>query len=202
MRDIQFYVVKPGEVALVMHALDPISLRRPALRLLPALFCGLCLALCTSVWGGTKAPVNFSGTWKLDPAKSDVRQLAGMGGGGKDAKDVSLSMVIDHQGTTLTVTRTLTVDGETRQEHHTYKTDGSTTTHTGLRGESVVAKAAWQGDKLVLETTRTMSMLVKEVKVNSKGVWSLSADGKTLTIDGTLHSPRREQQVKAVFYKQ
>jgi hypothetical protein len=172
------------------------------MRLLLVLFCGLSLVLITSVWGGTKAPVNFSGTWKLDPAKSDVRQLAGMGGGGKDAKDISLSMVIDHQGTTLTVTRTLTVDREARQEHHTYKTDGSATTHTGFRGESVVARASWQGDRLVLVATRTMSMLVKEVKVESKGVWSLSADGKTLTIDGTLHTPRRKQSVKTVFHKQ
>jgi hypothetical protein len=172
------------------------------MRLLLALCCGLSLVLFTSVWAGTQAPVDFSGTWKLDPAKSDVRQLAAMSGGSKNAKDISLSMVIDQQGTTLTVRRTLTVDGEAQQEHHTYKTDGSETTHTGFRGESVTAKASWQGDKLVLVSTRTMSMLVKEVKVESKGVWSLSAGGKTLTIDGTLHTPRRDQQVKAVFHKQ
>jgi len=172
------------------------------MRLLLALLYGLSLVLCNSAWAGTKAPVNFSGTWQLDPAKSDVRQLAGLGGRGKDAKDVSLSMVVDQQGTTLKVTRTLTVDGEERRESHTYKTDGSETTHTGFRGESVVAKASWQGDKLVLVSTRTMSALVKEVKVESKGVWSLSSDGKTLTIDGTVRTPRREQQFKAVFHKQ
>jgi hypothetical protein len=172
------------------------------MRWLLVLWCGLSLVLCNAVWAGTNAPVNFSGTWQLDPAKSDVRQLAGGGGEGKDAKDISLTMIVDQEGTTLNVTRTLTVDGEKRQEVHAYKTDGSPTTHTGLRGESVVAKASWEGDKLVLVTTRTMSVLVTEVKVESKGVWSLSSDGKTLTIDSALQTPRRKEQVKAVFHKQ
>jgi hypothetical protein len=171
------------------------------MRWLLVLWYSLSLVLCNAVWSGTSAPVNFSGTWQLDPAKSDVR-IAGAGAEGKNAKDISLTMIVDQQGTTLNVTRTLTVDGEKRQEVHAYKTDGSPTTHTGLRGESVVAKASWEDDKLVLVTTRTMSVLVTEVKVESKGVWSLSSHGKTLTIDGALQTPRRKEQVKAVFHKQ
>jgi hypothetical protein len=118
------------------------------------------------------------------------------------AQHASLTMVVDQQDSTLHVTRTFLIEGDEQRETHTYKTDGTETTNTGLRGESVVTRANWQGDNLVVLSTRKVSMLVREVTVESRGVWSLSADGKILTIEVTVHTPRGEQHMRLVFDKQ
>jgi hypothetical protein len=163
---------------------------------------GLSLLLCTFALAAAQGNVNFSGTWILDKSQSDIRQLTGVRGGVGNGQDASLSMVIEQQGPTLKVTRTLRAEGEAKMETHTYKTDGTETTNTGFRGESVVTKASWDGDKLLVSSTRTAKVLIKKVTVQSKGVWRLSLDGKTLTIDATLETPRGEQRVKGVFHKQ
>jgi hypothetical protein len=166
--------------------------------------CGLgsSLLLCAIALAAVQGKVNFSGVWILDKSQSDAHQLTGIRGGAGNGQDASLSMVIEQQGTTLKVTRTLKAEGEEKTETHIYKTDGTETTNTGFRGESVATKASWDGDKLLVSSTRTVMVLIKKVTVQSKGVWSLSPDGKTLTIDVTLETPRGEQHVKGVFHKQ
>ena len=162
---------------------------------------GLGLLVYASISISAVGKVNFSGTWALDKSQSDFQQLPGMRGGAGNAQDASLSMVIDQQGTTLKVTRTFKAGVEENTETHVYKTDGSETTNTGFRGESAVTKASWDGDKLVVNSTRTMKVMMQDVTVQSRFVWSLSPDGKTLTLNGTVDAPRGEQHVKAVFHK-
>ncbi len=163
---------------------------------------GLSLLLCAIALAAAQGKVNFSGTWLIDKSQSDTQQLTGMRGGAGNGQDVSLSMVIEQQGTTLKVTRTLKAEGEEKTETHIYKTDGTETTNTGFRGESVVTRASWDEDKLVVSSTRTMKVLIKHVTVQGTGVWSLSPDERTLTIAATLETPRGEQHVKGVFHKQ
>jgi hypothetical protein len=163
---------------------------------------GLSLLLCAIALSAAQGKVNFSGTWILDKSQSDTQQLTGMRGGAGKGQDASLSMMIEQQGTTLKVTRTLKAEGEEKRETHTYKTDGTETTNTGFGGESVITKASWDGDQLVVSSTRTMKLLIKEVTVQSQSVWSLAPDGRTLTIDATIETPRGEQHVKGVFHKQ
>jgi hypothetical protein len=155
------------------------------------------LTLLAVVAFSTTAPgnPNFTGTWVLDRSKSDMRQMRNL----EAVQDASLTMVVDQQGNLLHVTRTFKIEGEEKQEVHTYKTDGTETTNTGLRGESVVTRANWEGDKLVVVSIRKISMLVRDITVESRGVWSLSPDGKTLTIEGTVHTPRGAQQMRWVF---
>ena len=159
---------------------------------------GFILLACLALSITAQSKANFSGTWLLDRSKSDIQQMRNMA----DAQHAGLTMVVDQQGNTLHVTRTFKIEGEARQEAHTYKTDGTETTNTGLRGESVATKANWDGDQLVILSTRKVSMLVREVTVESKGIWRLSPDGKTLTIEGTIHAPRGEQRMRLVFDKQ
>jgi hypothetical protein len=109
---------------------------------------------------------------------------------------------VDQQGASLRVTRILKTQGDERKEIHAYKLDGNETTNTGFRGETVVARAFWEGDKLVVVSTRTKRVLMKDISAESRGVWSLSPDGKTLTIAAQVNSPRGEQRVRAVFDKQ
>ena len=152
------------------------------------------------VSAGGKA--NFSGSWTLDKSKTDVSQFIGVGEDIEKTQMASMMMVVEQQGASLRVTRILKTQGDERKEIHTYKIDGNETTNTGFRGETVVARAFWEGDKLVVVSTRTKRVLTKDSSTESRGVWSLSADGKTLTIAAQINSPRGEQRVKAVFDKQ
>jgi hypothetical protein len=163
---------------------------------------GLSLISLAVVLVSAEGKVNFSGTWILDKSKSDVSQFIGVGEDAEKTQNASMTMVVDQQGASLRVTRILKTQGDERKEIHTYKIDGHETTNTGFRGESVVARAFWEGDKLVVVSTRTMRVLMKEFSAESRGVWSLSPDGKTLTIAAQVNSPRGEQRVRAVYDKQ
>jgi hypothetical protein len=166
------------------------------------IFSGLSLVVIAVVLVSAQGKANFSGIWVLDKSKTDASQFMGVSEGAEQAPNTTMTMLVEQQGTTVRVTRVLRVQGEERKEIHTYKTDGGQTTNTGFRGESVVARAFWEGDKLVVVATRTMKVLLKEISADSRGVWSLSPDGKTLTIDAKVHSLRGEQRVKAVFDRQ
>ncbi|HEX9869571.1 MAG TPA: hypothetical protein VGC99_13440 [Candidatus Tectomicrobia bacterium] len=163
---------------------------------------GLSLISLAVVLVSAEGKVNFSGTWILDKSKSDVSQFIGVGEDTDKAQNASMTMVVEQQGASLRVTRILKTQGDERKELHTYKIDGNETTNTGFRGETVVARAFWEGDKLVVVSTRTKRVLMKDISGESRGVWSLSPDGKTLTIAAQVNSPRGEQRVRAVYDKQ
>jgi hypothetical protein len=145
--------------------------------------------------------VDFSGTWILDKSKSDVSQFIAVGEDSEKAQNASMTMVVEQEGASLRVTRILKTQSDERKEIHTYKIDGNETTNTGFRGETVVARAFWEGDKLVVVSTRTKRVLTKDISVESRSVWSLLPDGKTLTIAAQVNSPRGEQRLRAVFDK-
>jgi hypothetical protein len=163
---------------------------------------GLSLVSLAVVLVSAEGKVNFSGTWILDKSQSDVSQFIGTGENAEKAQNTGMTMIVDQQGASLKVTRILKTQGEERKEIHTYKIDGGETTSTGFRGETVVARAFWEGDKLVVVSTRTRRVLMKDISAESHGVWSLAPGGKTLTIAAQINSPRGEQRVKAVFDKQ
>jgi len=162
----------------------------------------LSLIALTVALVSAEGKVNFSGTWILDKSKSDVSQFIGVGEDTEKAQDTSMTMVVEQEGSSLRVTRIMKTRGEDRKEIHTYKIDGNETTNTGFRGETVVARAFWEGNKLVVVSTRTKRALTKDISAESRGVWSLSPDGKTLIIAAQINSLRGEQRVRAVFDKQ
>ncbi len=143
--------------------------------------------------------VNFSGTWVVDKSQSDVAELLGLSDDPEKARDASMTMVIEQQGSNLRVTRVMKTQGEERKEIHTYKIGSGETTNTGYRGETIVGRAFWEGDQLVIVSTRTWKVFLREVSAQSRGVWSLSPDGKHLTIAAQVNSPRGEQRGKVVF---
>jgi hypothetical protein len=164
----------------------------------------LSLIALTVALVSAEGKVNFSGTWILDKSKSDVSQFIGVGEDTEKAQNANMTMVVEQEGASLRVTRIMKTQGDERErkEIHTYKIDGNETTNTGFRGETVVARAFWEGNKLVVVSTRTKRALMKNISAESRGIWSLSPDGKTLTITAQVNSPRGEQRVRAVFDKQ
>jgi len=135
---------------------------------------------------------NFSGTWKRDAERSDAPAM-GRGGRGGMAEDAR----------TVTQTATeLTVEikrGENVQKL-VYKLDGSESVNQVGRGGEVRSKARWDGAKLVIDSTQTMSMGGNEMTITTKEVWELAADG-TLTITTTRSTPQGERTTKSVYTK-
>jgi len=147
------------------------------------------------------AAPDFNGTWALNKANSDpapnamywlTRSGPTMGGGRGNAEvlitvhqDATGMQVADSQ----TAKREYTLDGKP----HTRATD------TGI--EKAVVTAGLQGDTLVVETTQPYGGMPGNATLKVKEVWSLSPDGKTLTITTMRDVPAKKQAYKQVYNK-
>jgi hypothetical protein len=129
---------------------------------------------------GQAGKPNFSGTWTLDRDKSEM----GSGGGGRMA---AATVVIEHKDPQLVIKRTLqTQSGEERVMEAKYTTDGKANTNESFRG-SVESKTNWDGNKIVTDSVRETPNGTMEIRETL----SLSADGKTLTIQNAVKDGSR-----------
>ena len=131
---------------------------------------------------------NFSGTWKLNAEKSDFGAMPG---------PKSRTDKIDHQDPDLKVTSTV----ETQKGEYTsnlkYTTDGKESTNQ-MRNNPVKSTAKWDGDALAIDSKANFNG--NDVTIKDK--WSLSKDGKTLTINRQLEGPQGKAEQKVVLEKQ
>jgi hypothetical protein len=81
---------------------------------------------------------------------------------------------------------------------NTYTTDGKESTNEGFQGSTMKSVANWDGDTLVIATKGTFGD--NEITITQK--WSLSTDGKVLTVAQSVKSPQGEFEVKYVLDKQ
>jgi hypothetical protein len=111
---------------------------------------------------------DFSGSWapKVDPNAAPPAGGGGRGGGGGP-------MTVKQTAATLTQERTM---GETTMST-VYKLDGTESVNKTQRGESK-SVAKFDGGKLVIKTVSEGQNGPQE----ATATWSLSADGKELTI--------------------
>jgi hypothetical protein len=129
------------------------------------------------------AAPNLSGNWMLNLAKSQYGQFP--------APEVMLR-TIQHKDPALSrSTDQKGAQGEVTTELK-YSTDGQPV----VNGENKGA-AHWDNDKLVIETARDY----QGAKLSQREEWTLSADGKTLTIATHVKLPNGEFDVKQVFEK-
>jgi hypothetical protein len=115
----------------------------------------LTLALVSPAAAWAQGHPDFSGKWKLDPAKSDPPPNAGRaggGGGGGGGANEPIQLIQDD--------KEFKVHTDTRQngpQTVTYKLDGSESVNEVMAGgESTTTKsvAKWDGAKLVIVTHR------------------------------------------------
>ncbi|MFL6253925.1 MAG: hypothetical protein ACJ74T_02805 [Pyrinomonadaceae bacterium] len=87
----------------------------------------------------------------------------------------------------------------------TYKLDGTETTAEAMggRGGTSTMKAEWKdgGKTLALKRVSKFNFQGSDVTATTTEDWSLSADGKTLTIKRSSESPRGSQTSTLVFDK-
>lgn len=86
----------------------------------------------------------------------------------------------------------------------TYSLDGKETAAPsagGQMGGVATLKAELKGANLKLTTNRSFESPMGEVKIKSEENWSLSADGKTLTVKREQSTPRGNMSSELVFMK-
>ncbi|HSP67898.1 MAG TPA: hypothetical protein VLN48_09235 [Bryobacteraceae bacterium] len=129
------------------------------------------------------AAPNLSGSWMLNLARSQYGQFP--------APEVMMRQ-IRHTDPELSMsTYQKGAQGEVTTEIR-YTTDGK----PAVNGENK-GSAHWDNDMLVIETSRDY----QGARLTQREVWTLSGDGKTLTIATHVKLPNGEFDVKQVFEK-
>ena len=148
---------------------------------------------------GQDAKPNFTGDWTLDREKSEMGEpRPGGGGGGGRGRGMGMgSFSITQDGDALVLKRKVEFQGEERTFESRYTADGKENVNEGFRGNSVKSKTHWEGAKLVTESVMETPNGTRE----TKEVRSLSADGKTMTVETTSKGGFGEGTRKMVYNK-
>lgn len=111
---------------------------------------------------------NLNGVWKMDPARSDFstgpvaeNRLDKIGIEGVNLKDTITQKL--RRGEETTYDMIYTIDGKECTNH--------------VRGNLVKSTAHWEGDELVIDS---QVFAFRQAAIQDR--WSLSADGKTITL--------------------
>ena len=135
---------------------------------------------------------NFSGTWKMNPSKSDFGPLPATN---------SRTDVIEHNDPVLKINTT----ADTAQGNVTfatnYTTDGKPVVNkreSPAGAQEIKSTLAWEGSKLVINS----KLNIQDQEITLKAVWSLSEDGKTLTQNVHFTAQMGEADQTLVFEKQ
>lgn len=143
------------------------------------------------------AKANFSGTWTLDKARSE--------GLPPELKAQTLTVVQADDKLSIDASTTRE-SGEVKQSE-TYVLDGKQADYKpqpvmGYEGTGKrTARWGADGNSVEVKEVATYDTPMGAVDVNITRKWTLSADGKTLTIEMTVESPQGTRQMKRVFTK-
>ncbi len=142
------------------------------------------IAVCSLVL----AAPDFSGKWVLNKDQSTMRT--------RDGDKPDITMTIEQTADTLKVKQESSVEFMNRE--YSYKLNGETQEVAGRGGRTSKVTPKWEGDVLVVTTVREG----QQGTMTSTERWQLSADGKTLTVDGKSQSSRGEFETKMIYQKQ
>jgi hypothetical protein len=164
----------------------------------------------------TAKPVDFSGKWVLDVSKSKLDERARI-----EAMTLTVTQTEKELKTLSDVKRTpprndMTPGGGrggigggiagTGPETRTFSLDGKETSQEtasgGIPTPPLKLKAELKKDGTVqLSVVRKISGPMGEAEITTRETWSLSADGKILTIDREMNTPRGNNTSKLVLTK-
>ena len=135
------------------------------------------------------AKPNFTGDWKLNTSKSTFGDIP--------APD-SMSYKIAHDEPKITnVSKQSGQMGEVEVKI-ACTTDGKECTNEGFQGAVIKTMMNWDGDALVVESKGKIG----EIDFTSKAKWTLSADGKLLTLAQSISTSMGDFAETLVFEKQ
>jgi hypothetical protein len=131
---------------------------------------------------------DFSGTWKLNVAKSDFGILGG---------PTSRTDVITHKDPSLAVSGTAEGPQGKQEVSLNYTIDGKEAVNK-IGDREIKSTLKWAGSNLVINS----KFIYNDADVVGEENWTLSADGKTLTIARHFSSSLGEADQKFVLEKQ
>ena len=134
------------------------------------------------------AKPNFSGEWKLNVSKSEFGPIP--------APDKRTDK-ITHQDPKLKSTISSSGQGGDITYDMNYSTDGGETSND-IRGNTMKSVAKWEGDTLVIQS----KVKFGDNDIEFRDKWTLSEDGKTLTVNRHIKAAQGEVDTKVVFEKQ
>jgi hypothetical protein len=149
---------------------------------------GACLTVLTAGAGFAQSKPDFSGTWKLNVAKSDFGPLPA---------PTSRVDVIQHADPSLKDSVTADTAQGKQEYTATYTTDAKEVVNK-IGPREVKSTVAWEGNTLVVNSKTSFN----DNDITVKSVWSLSADSKTLTQNIHFTSAMGEADQKQIFDKQ
>ena len=128
---------------------------------------------------------NFSGSWKLNSGKSDFGMIP--------APD-KMDRTIMHTDPTLKMTTVQSGPQGEMTSDMVLMTDGSDSVNK-LRGTDVKSVAKWDGDKLTVKSKRE----AQGMEINLTETWTMSADGKVLTVINAVSTPQGDFEAKVIM---
>jgi hypothetical protein len=135
------------------------------------------------------AKPNFTGDWKLNSSKSTFGDVPGPD---------SMTIKVTHADPKITnVAKQSGQMGEIEIKT-VCTTDGKECTNEGFQGSSTKSVMKWDGDVLAVETAGKFG----EMDFTMKQKWSLSGDGKTLTLAQNISTAMGDFTQTLVFDKQ
>jgi hypothetical protein len=174
---------------------------------LAAVIAVMALAISASAQKAT----NFGGTWNLDVTKSKLDERARI-----ESQVMTVTQTDKDIKIETATKRTPAPEGGAERGQGrggfgggdvpaTYTLDGKETVveqDSQMGKIPVKFKATFEGAKLHLLQSRTFTTPNGDVTSETKGTWELSSDGKTLTINREMTSPRGTSSTTMVYTKQ
>jgi len=146
------------------------------------------LVLAFAAAGHAQAKSNLSGEWKVNISRSDY---------GPMPAPQSAAVNIRHEDPSFKVAaRQSSERGESSWEL-TYTTDGKECSNQ-VRGNLVKSTVKWEGDTLVFDS----KLSVNGNEISLRDQWSLSGDGKVLTVKRHFSTSQGEGEQRIVYEKQ
>jgi hypothetical protein len=151
-------------------------------------FAILAASLLISAGFAAAATPNLTGDWKLNISKSEMGEMP---------PPSSMTQKVTHQDPKLKVAVKQSSDMGDFEFEASYTTDGKESVNT-IRDNESKSVVKWDGDALLFDTNGKFG----DNDFNMKDKWTLSADGKVLTIERHFSSSMGEGDQKLVFEKQ
>ncbi len=144
------------------------------------------LLIAVAVFADDAKP-NFSGTWKMNVARSQPGAMA----------PDSRTDIIDHKDPAIKESISASSSQGDWQMEISYTTDGKDAKNT-IMGGDFTTKAHWEGNALIVDTKGSTD----NGDMTVHGKYELSDDGKTLTKTTHISGGFGENDEKLVFDKQ
>ena len=182
-----------------------------------------------SMTPASEKALDLSGVWILDPGHNDIRHTSkslpklnstiGIGGVSTQSRDVDDRDVYQSelpeariQNLTLTITQTndevqtmrqFLLDGEIRSVAQKFLLNSSQCINVASSGQGeFVSRTRWKNNKLINSGTQTTAMGGRATEISVEEEYSISKDGKKLTIETSFVTSRGVTHLKQVFKKE